>query len=556
MKWICKIIGKHFWLIGLLCLFSGVLSFLDVIESLAMRNFVDQATAGSRAGFFTWFGVYLGLILFQLVGGAVSSLVGTATSLSLFNKIRGICFSNILTRKYSCLRDYHSGEFMQRISSDSSVVSSTALGLLPGIVSLITQLLTAIACLGMLQGKLVIVLLVTFTGILALAAPLRTFVRKHHIRVMEADGKLKSVLYEALNNLLIIRSFQAVKGVKDQAGDAMNHYRKVCMRQAFFTQGVHSGSALALNAIYIVGLVWCGLGMVRGEVTFGTFSAVWQLIGQITGPAMSITSIIPQYTTMMTSAERLQEIENLPREQIDPATDWQQMKQDYSSIRCDHVHFSYDETNPSETAILQDLEFTINRGDVIAITGQSGIGKSTFLKLLLDIYTPQAGSITVTGRDGTEANLDAGARTMISYVPQGNFLMSGTIRDAVHFWQGDTVDEEKIWEACRMAEAEPFIRKLEKGLDTELGERGAGLSEGQLQRLAIARAVYSGKPVLLLDEATSALDESTEAKVLNNLKELKNHTVIAVTHRKAALEICNRVVDVKDGRICEFHGDQ
>ena len=170
------------------------------------------------------------------------------------------------------------------------------------------------------------------------------------------------------------------------------------------------------------------------------------------------------------------------------------------------------------------------------------------MKLLLGIYRPQSGSIRVD-----DVRLDAGARGMISYVPQGNFLMSGTIREAVNFWQKETVDEAKLKEACRIAEADGFIAELEQGYDTSLAERGAGLSEGQLQRLAIARAIYSDKPVLLLDEATSALDEQTEARVLENLRQLQNRTVIIVTHRKAALDICNRIIEMDNGRIREHN---
>lgn len=556
MKWVVKAIGKHGWAVGLLCVFSAALSFAGVVQSLAMRNFVDQAAAGSLQGFLNWFGVYLTLIFFQLVGGALSGLMSNAVTLSVFNKIRGRCFSSILTRQYASLRGYHSGDYMQRLSNDSSVVASNAVGMLPGIVSMITQLLAAIACLGILQGRLVLVLLVSFVVMLAVAAPLRGIVRKHHIRVMKADGAVKSVLYEALDNLLIIRSFQAVKGVETRAAETMGNYRRVCMRQAAVSQVIHSGSSVALNVVYIIGLVWCGLGMVRGSISYGTFSAVWQLIGQITGPAMSVAGIVPQYAVMMASVERLQELDNLEPEKLNPDTDWQKVKEEFTQISCNKLTFSYETKGPDQNAILHDLDFTIHRGDVIAITGESGIGKSTFLKLLLGIYSATEDSIAVCDREGRKTVLDAGARTMISYVPQGNFLMSGTIREAIHFWQQGDVDEEQMREACRIAEAEDFILNLEKGFDTELGERGAGLSEGQLQRLAIARAIYSGKPVLLLDEATSALDEQTEAKVLENLKELKNRTVIIVTHRKAALDICNRIVEMDNGRIREHGVDQ
>ena len=159
--------------------------------------------------------------------------------------------------------------------------------------------------------------------------------------------------------------------------------------------------------------------------------------------------------------------------------------------------------------------------------------------------------MTVFLSDGETISLDAGARNMISYVPQGNFLMSGTIREAVHFWQGDTIDDEKLREACRIAEADGFIEALEDGYETPLGERGAGLSEGQLQRLAIARAVLSGAPILLLDEATSSLDEATEAQVLKNLRALPERTCLCISHRPAALEICDRVIRLEDGRFVE-----
>lgn len=553
MKWILKAIGKHWWAVVGLCLLSSALSLCGVVETLAMRNFIDQASAGSREGFILGFVLYLSLILFQLAGGAANSLLGTSTALHIYNGLRSRIFDSILTRQYATLRNYRSGDFMQLLSSDCDLVASSAVGLLPSICSIVTQLIGSILCLGMLQGKLVILLLVCFFGMLLAALPLRKIVKKHHTRVMEASGQEKNVLQESLGNLQVIRSFQATSGVEAWAKAAMDHYRKTRFRQACFSQAMGTCSTMALNVAYIIGLVWCGMGMVNGTVTFGTFLAVWQLVGQITGPALSVSGLIPQYYAMTASADRLQKLEDLEPEKIDPSIDWKAMKGNFETIHCESVGFSYENEDREQTKILSDLDFTIHNGDVIAITGESGIGKSTFLKLLLAIYYPTAGTITVQGKEKA-ALLDAGARDMISYVPQGNFLMSGTIRDAVHFWQGETVDEEKLREACRIAEASDMIENLELGYDAPLGERGAGLSEGQLQRLAIARAIYSGKPVLLLDEATSALDEQTEAKVLQNLQQLHNRTVIIVTHRKAALDICNRIVEMDSGRIREIYG--
>ena len=552
MKWILKAIGKSWWSIGLLCLFCSILALVGVVETLAMRNFIDQAAAGNLEGFLSSFGIYLALVLFQLFGSAGRNLFSGATALKIYNKLRHRVFSTILSRRFAALRDYRTGDFLQLISVDSDTVASSAVSLLPGLCAIIAQLLGAIIALGMLQGKLVLFLLLCFFVMLAAALPLKGIVKKHHNRVMDASGNVKNVLQESLTNLQVIRSFQANTGVENWAYGAMEHFRKVRFRQTCVSQALSSGSTMALNVAYIFGLIWCGMGMVNGTVSFGTFTAAWQLVGQITKPAMSIAGLIPQYYTMTASAERLQKLENLGPEKIDPSIDWKTLKETFETIQCENLEFSYENEDREQTKVLSDLDFTIQKGDVIAITGDSGIGKSTFLKLLLGIYEPTAGTVTVCSAENT-ALLDAGGRNMISYVPQGNFLMSGTIRDAVHFWQFDQVDEEKLREACRIAEADSFIENLEKGLDTPLGERGAGLSEGQLQRLAIARAIYSGKPVLLLDEATSALDEQTEAKVLENLRQLKNRTVIIVTHRKAALDICNRIVEMDAGRIREHH---
>jgi len=551
MKWIIKLTGRHLWAVALLCLFVIALTLAGVVQALAMAKFLDFAAAGDRSGFLRWFAIYFALIFFQLVGGAVRNLLQQSVSNKMYNSVRLRFFRTVLTREYSTLRDKKSGELMQLISSDTSIVVGTILGLPMEICGLLAQLIGASLCLTFLQGKLALLLLGCFVVTLAAGLPLRKFVRKYHKLLMDAGAKILNVHQEALGNLLIIRAFQAADGVLRTAKDKLDAYRKVMLRKAVISQFISSGSSAAINVAYIIGMLWCGMGIVNGTVSFGTFSAVWQLIGQITGPAMQVAGILPQYYTMTASADRLKDLENLAAEEENTDVDWQHVKDSFTAVCSKNLTFSYDNTD--QNTVLRNLTFTINRGDFIAITGESGIGKSTFLKLLLGIYRPQKPAITIRLADGIHIPLDTGARNMISYVPQGNFLMSGTIREAVHFWQGDSIDDEKIKEACRIAEADSFVEALDAGYETALGERGAGLSEGQLQRLAIARAIYSGKPVLLLDEATSALDEQTEAKVLENLRQLKNRTVIIVTHRKAALDICNRIVEMEDGRIRERH---
>ena len=553
MKWILKLTGRQVWAVVLLCIFGVVLTLVGVVQALAMRNFLDFAAAGDKAGFLHWVGVYFGLIFFQLLGGGARNLLQHSVFNRMHNRVRLRFFRTVLTRDYAMLRDKKSGDLMQLISSDTNIVVGSILGLPLEVCGLLTQLIGASVCLTFLQEKLALLLLGCFAVMLAAGLPLRKFVRKYHKLLMDAGAKILNVHQEALGNLLIIRAFQATEGVLRSAKDRLLDYRKILLRKMALSQAVGTGCLTAVNFAYIIGMLWCGMGIVNGAVTFGTFSAVWQLIGQITGPAMQFSGILPKYYTMTASIDRLKELEALAGEEEDANTDWQKASRNFTSIYSEKLTFSYD--NNDQNTVLRDLTFTINRGDFIAITGTSGIGKSTFLKLLLGIYRPQKPATTVHLADGTDIPLDAGVRNMISYVPQGNFLMSGTIREAIHFWQGDAIDDAKLKEACRIAEADAFIQSLDNGYETLLGERGAGLSEGQLQRLAIARAIYSGKPVLLLDEATSALDEQTEAKVLYNLRQLKNHTVIIVTHRKAALDICNRIVEMENGMIQE-HNDR
>lgn len=552
MKWILKFTGRQLWAVVLLCLFVIVLTLTSVFQALAMRNFLDFAAAGDKAGFLRWFCVYFGLVFFQLLGAGARNLMQQSVSNRIYNRVRLRFFRTVLTREFAELRDKKSGDLMQLISSDTSIVVSTVLGLPMEICGLLTQVIGASVCLTFLQGKLALLLLCCFAVMLAAGLPLRKFVRKYHKILMDAAAKILNVHQEALGNMLIIRAFQATEGVLRNAKDRLLDYRKVLLRKMVISQTVGTGCMIGVNFAYLIGMLWCGMGIVNGAVTFGTFSAVWQLIGQITGPAMQFSGILPQYYTMTASIDRLKELEALAVEEEEINVDWQQVIRNFTSIHSEELTFSYD--NNDQNTVLRDLTFTINKGDFIAITGTSGIGKSTFLKMLLGIYRTQKPSITVHLADGTAIPLDAGIRNMISYVPQGNFFMSGTIREAIHFWQGDAIDDERLKEACRIAEADGFIQALDDGYETPLGERGAGLSEGQLQRLAIARAIYSGKPVLLLDEATSALDEQTEAKVLSNLRQLKNRTVIIVTHRKAALAICNRIAEMENGRIRE-HDD-
>ncbi|MBQ7792102.1 MAG: ABC transporter ATP-binding protein, partial [Clostridia bacterium] len=282
---------------------------------------------------------------------------------------------------------------------------------------------------------------------------------------------------------------------------------------------------LALTASYYIALGYCAWKLSLGLMTFGTLMAILQLLNQVQTPFKDLSAVIPQYFSTIASAERLEELEKIPadeRKQLILAED--------PLVQIQSMSFSY-----GDEAIFTQTDFTMNSGEFIAISGISGIGKSTLMKLIMGILKPDAGEIQCHGE--------------VAYVPQGNMILSGTIRENIAFYR--SVDEEKIIHAARVAEIYDFIETLPQGFGTVLGEKGLGLSEGQVQRLAIARAVYLDAPLFLLDECTSALDEATEAKVLTNLKQIPGKSCIIISHKQAAFDIANRSIAVENRKIVE-----
>ena len=298
---------------------------------------------------------------------------------------------------------------------------------------------------------------------------------------------------------------------------------------------------LTLYAFFTMGyygiFIWGANGISKDVLTYGTLMAFLQLFQQLRAPLQNISGIIPQYYSALASAERLMEIEQ-GEEDEPPIADekLEQLKKDFKEFSFNNVDFAYGEDN-----ILQNCSFSVPRGKITALTGESGSGKSTVFRLVLGLYEPQSGSIMVND----DIPLDTSLRGLFAYVPQGNLVLSGSIRENITLCD-DAVAEEDIIKAAKAAEIYDLIMSLPQGFDTVLSERGAGVSEGQIQRISIARALLTDAPILLLDEATSALDEETETRVLDNIKAMNDKTVLFVTHRNTSLKVCDRIVHVEN----------
>ena len=318
-----------------------------------------------------------------------------------------------------------------------------------------------------------------------------------------------------------------------------------------------------MHGMYMFGACYCAWGILNNTVTYGTLTAVMQLMSQIQAPFANISGLLPRYYAVIASAERLMEVELFNEDYTGKVRCREEIsklyKEQLMGVGLHHADFTYnpaggvtDENNKANMpVVLHGVNLEIRKGEYVAFTGHSGCGKSTVLKLLMSMYPLDGGTKSILCRGGKVIPLTAEYRRLFAYVPQGNQLMTGTIREIVAFADEGEPDETRIENALWIACADEFIDELENGIDTQLGERGTGLSEGQMQRIAIARALYSEAPILLLDEATSALDAATEEKLLFNLRNLTDKTVIIVTHRTAALDICDRVLDFTENGIEE-----
>ena len=554
LRWLWAVSGKKKLYIAALSILQMVLGGSGVLYALLMRNIIDSAVAGNMAGFRHNALLTLALLASQLALSAVVRALNERCCATLENVFKQRLLGELLRRDYASVTAMHSGEWLNRLSSDTAVVAGSMTDILPGLLGMAVQLVSAMAMLIVLERRFALLILVGGAVLLLTTYVFRARLKRLHKMVQEANGRLRVFLQERLGSLLMIRSFAAEKQTLSEAEDAMDGHLRARISRNRFSNLCNIGFGAAMSGMYLLGVCWCAYGILRHTMSFGTLTAITQLIGQIQSPFANLTGVVPRFYSMVASAERLQEAESLPDRREEPIAFeavQQYYRERFAAVSMENVSYAY--YPPAETpealnksampVALKGLVFRLSKGEIVALTGPSGCGKSTALKLLTGVYHPDEGQVLLSDADGSTQPVTDAWRRLFAYVPQGNLLMRGSIREAVSIANPSRrADDAEIRRALEVACADAFVDELETGLDTPLGERGAGLSEGQLQRLAVARAVFSESPILLLDEATSALDAETERRLLENFRSMTDRTVLIVTHRPAALSICDRVL--------------
>ena len=566
LKWLWRVTGRKKYYVAALMLVQALNGGSGVLYALFLRNIVDSAVAHDRTGFFKNCVYTAILVLGQVMLSAMIRYLEEQSRSSLENQLKSRLFHNVLHKDYSSVSAVHSGEWLNRLTSDCMVVANNFTDILPGAAGMIVKLVSAAVMIVALEPKFAAVLIPVGFVLLFFTYAFRKNLKKLHRQIQEKDGKLRIYLQEHIGSMMMIRSFAAEDQTEAEAAEKMKAHKSARMKKNRFSNMCNIGFQSGMQGMYLLGVCYCGYGILTGAISYGTLTAVTQLISQIQSPFANITGYLPKFYAMTASAERIMEIEKFTDDSENAVLPAKEVNSFYENemkgfgIR--DAEFTYypvvdrisDLTKEEMPLVLENISVDIRKGEYVAFTGHSGCGKSTVLKLLMSVYRLDGGIRYLEGTEG-EKTLSAEWRRLFAYVPQGNQLFSGTIRETISFADKTaSSDDERIENALKIACADEFVSELEQGTDTLLGERGAGLSEGQMQRIAIARAVFSDCPVLLLDEATSALDELTERKVLENLKTMTNKTVVIVTHRPAALDICDRILQFTENGVTEKHG--
>lgn len=543
LLWVLRKTKKRMPAIASMAAMSMVSAYLSVRFTLGTQQVIDAAVAKDLA----WFqhaAIYLGvLILFVLGLNLLQAHTNDKLDADLDRDMKQSLMQMILRGDYQVIAQYHSGDLVHRMNTDVSTVNSSLVELFTGLCSFVVQMAAVFVVLLRISPVFTFAML-GFSLVLGGGTLLfQRMLKDLHTRINTASGRISGFLQEVIEKILIVQALDVGDTMEEKTEALLEERWQLQRKRKNLSLMSTAGMSVLGEGIGFITLIWCTYRLLHGTMSFGTLTATTRLASQLQAPIMVVPYFLRRLIVMSASAERLMEIEEIPQEKKDTSLDLSAVYDKMESIRAQELCFSYD-----RELVLDHLSFEIPKGGLTVIVGQSGSGKSTLLRLLLSVLKPLEGSLDVKMKDGSVLPVSRNLRRLFTYAPQGNLLMSGTLRDNLLLARPDATDAE-IEEAVYISAISDYLPQLPEGLDTMLGENGVGLSEGQAQRVALARAILSGAPILLLDEVTSSLDGETERKVLERIRGMKDKTCIVVTHRPAILALADETLSIVDGRM-------
>lgn len=524
---------RRFRMIILIHILLGVAgTAMGLLSSLAMRRLIDVVTGYQTGAVWSAAAYMAGMMLGSLFMQAIASRIAAVINIRVQNDIQAEVYDRMLHTDWQSLEKFRSGDLINRLNGDVSTVSGGVTSLLPGFVSGVVQFLGALIIILCYDPVMALIALIAAPVYVLSSRALIKRMREYNKHMKEVGSQAMSFHEDSFRNLTEIKSFGIMNGFTDRMHKMQNTYREALLDYNKFSVV----TSLVMGVIGMLISAGCfGWGVYRlwtNAISFGTMTMFLQLTNMLRSSFSTLVGLVPSAISIATSAGRIMAVIELPeepgaRERIDTP--------DECGVELRNVSFSYDENEP----VLHNVSLTVKPGEFAALVGASGEGKTTIVRLMLGLIRPDVGEAMLLTDKG-KIPLSAATRAAFAYVPQGNTVLAGTIADNLRMVKPDATDEE-ISEALRLACADKFVSRLPKGIYSETGEGGRGFSEGQSQRIAVARALLQKAPILILDEVTSALDEETEMKLLMNIRNSGFvRTCLLISHRTAALGICEK----------------